>query len=126
MYHSIYLGVQNPVCKSVCKAHKAFLQQVLPYLLNVHMCLHEPDKGCWCTVDLCSAQPCVESCGVESCALLHPIHSPVYPSHYRLSPLAAFQRDGTGWSTPRRIAHSQICDQQMPDNVSVYCHLFSC
>jgi hypothetical protein len=124
MYHSIYFGVQNPVCPSVCHTQKAVLQQVLPNPLNVQMCLHVPDKGCCCTVDLCLAQPCVESCGVESCALLHPSHSPTYLSHYRLSPLAALQRDGPGWSTPRRFAHSQIRDQPMPDNVSVYCHFF--
>ncbi len=42
--------------------------------------------------------------------LLLPSHSPPHPSYYRLSPLAALQRDRPGWYTPRRFSSSQICD----------------
>ncbi len=60
--------------------------------------LDVPYKRRWCTVDLCSAQPCVESRGVKMCPFF---------THYRLSPRAAFQRDGPGWGTSRRFATSQ-------------------
>jgi hypothetical protein len=86
------------------------------------------DKRCWCTVDLCSARPCVGSCEVESCAPPppKPLTPPPHPSHCKLSLLPALLRDGHGWSTPRRVAHRQIRDQGMSDDVSVYCHLFPC
>ncbi len=35
--------------------------------LDVQLCSCEPDKGRWCKLDLCSAWPYVESCGVGSC-----------------------------------------------------------
>jgi hypothetical protein len=56
-----------------------------------------PYKISWCTVDICSAQPCVQSCDVR-CAPpppkpltpFHPSHlPPPYASHCRLSLLAA-------------------------------------
>ncbi len=52
-------------------------------------------------------------------------HPSPHPSHFRLSLLAALHRNGLRWSRPRRSAHSQICGQQMPDYVSLHCHLFS-
>jgi hypothetical protein len=33
--------------------------------------------------------------------------------------------DGPEWNTPRRNAHSQICDQRMPKNARKHCHFFS-
>jgi hypothetical protein len=51
--------------------------------------------------------------------LLCPSKSPPYPSHIGLSLLAALQRDGLGWSRPRRSAHSQIQDQWMPDDFTL-------
>ncbi len=60
--------------------------------LNVQLYLYVLDKVSWCTIGLCSAW---------MCPLPHPSYSlPPYPSHYRLSPIAALQRDGPGWSTP--------------------------
>jgi hypothetical protein len=52
------------------------------------------------------------------------VTQPLLPNYCRLSSLAALQRDGPGGSTPRRLAHSQICDQWMLDDVSVHCHFF--
>ncbi len=81
-----------------------------------YVCMCQTGK--WCTVDLCSAWPCVKLCGVESCAppLPKTLRRPC-PSHFRLSLLAAFPRNGSGWSTTKRFHCSHICQQQMPDSV---------
>jgi hypothetical protein len=51
-------------------------------------------------------------------------HPPLHPSHFRISLLAALQRNRPGWSTARRSVHRKIHHQWMPNDVSVYCHLF--
>jgi hypothetical protein len=87
--------------------------------------LDVPYKRSLCTLGLSSAQPCVESCGVEMCPSTQathpppPSHLPPYPSHHGISPLAALQKDGLRWSTPRRFVRSQICDQQVANNVNI-------
>jgi hypothetical protein len=56
---------------------------------------------------ICPAQHCVELCGLESCApppnQANQPPTPLLPSHLRLSPLAASQRDGPVWNVPRRL-----------------------
>ncbi len=47
-----------------------------------------------------------------------------YPSHCRLSPLAALQRDGLGWCKPRRDASANQYPTRMPNSVCKYYHLF--
>ncbi len=71
----------------------AVLQQVLCKPLNVQLRLYVLDKGCWCTVDVCSARPSVESCAHPTPKSLTP---PPHPSHFRLSLLTALQKDGPG------------------------------
>jgi hypothetical protein len=68
-------------------------------------------KGSWCTVHLCISALCgiIRSRDVP---LLHPSHY-----RFRFSPLAALERDGPGWFTPRKFVSSQTCDEQMPNNV---------
>jgi hypothetical protein len=97
-----------------------------PAKYTVQLCLYVPDKGNQSTEGHCSAWHCVESCGVGSCApppAPHPSQSAPRPSHSMLNLLVVLKRDGHGWSTPRRLARSQIRDQQMPDIVRENCHL---
>jgi hypothetical protein len=81
-------------------------------------------KLVYCTVDLCSAQPYVESCGVEMCPsstqATHPPPrplTPLQPSNYRFSLLAELQRDGPGWCTPRKFTRSQSRSQRKRNSV---------
>ncbi len=55
---------------------------------------------------------------------LKPLTS-LHPNHYRFSQLAALQRDGPGWCTPKEFTTSQIRNQQMQDSVRKYFHLSS-
>ncbi len=75
---------------------------------------------------LCSAQRCVELCGLSHVPSSSPSYTlPPCLGHIRLSLLAALKRDGPGWNTPTRLAHSQIYERQMSDNVHEHYHLFS-
>ncbi len=61
----------------------------------------------WGSAHLCqTAQLHVESCGVK---MRPPPPKPLtpYPIPYRLSPLAALQRDGPGWSTITEKVHKK-------------------
>jgi hypothetical protein len=68
-----------------------------------------------------SAQPGPVWIYVEYCRVMCPSTTqatlPSCQSHFRLSLLAAFPRDGPGRSTPRRFHCSHICKKQMPDDV---------
>ncbi len=82
----------------------AIVQRVPSDLLNVLLCSYMLDKRSLCAADLCSTRPCVELCGVESCAPppSKPL-SPPCPSKFRLILLAASQKNRPGWSTSKRL-----------------------
>jgi hypothetical protein len=59
---------------------RPFLQgpRTLPYRGPEQFVLNVPWKGSWCTVNLCSARPCVESCRIEMCpSSTQAIHPPL-------------------------------------------------
>ncbi len=142
----MYLPYINS-CMQVSEQKSLGQKEIKPRTINGSDWNHQggsvPDKACVSKYVLpgkiysCAHLCCTREAGTQwICAQPAPVwnpveqshvptHSPPQLSHFRFSLLAALQWDGPGWTTPRRSANSQIRDQRMLDDMSVYCHLFS-
>ncbi len=109
--------IHHSICLEQLDGLWGWCQQVHPTRRNVRLYSYVPDWGSWCTVDPCSAWPCVESCGVKmspsSTQATHPLLKPQTQS------TGSPTKDGLGWNIPRSYTISPNHDQRMPVNVNI-------
>ncbi len=108
------MSMDNAYMVTLADSWGCFLASLTPPN-KMYSCVHNCRRTREAGMQWISAQPLVESCGVESWAAPppKPLNPPPHPSHLRLILLTALQKDGPEWSTPSRFAQSQIFDQQL-------------